>query len=205
MDLPGIGLQLGPQGLLADHLPQLVVARVRRRQPCHLRDETQEAFLGLRIAIGILPHLDQAGDLLLHHDRRQVDHEVGRVARGCFALFRRADAAVRRHHLRPAHLGGHAQQFVVRLAVGVALVEADQVHLDLVLQLQVSLRRAHPHGARRRRHRVQDALEKLAVIITRRHVAFRVAGNLRDQRIDALPGFFQQIQINLWFGAGTHR
>jgi len=64
----------------------------------------------------------------------------------------------------------------VRLAVGLAAVQADLVQLDVKLQLEMALRRA---DSRRRPGRAATASVRAAgtgVVVPRRHVAFRVRG-----------------------------
>ena len=65
VDLAGERFELRPDLLLADHLPQLVVARVAGREAGHLHQELQEAALGVGAAVGVLPDFDEAGDLLV--------------------------------------------------------------------------------------------------------------------------------------------
>ena len=81
VNLPGEGLQLHPDLLLAYHLPQLVVARVARGQAGHAHEKLQELPHGVGAAHRVLPDLHHAGDLLVVDDGGQQDEQVGRIAR----------------------------------------------------------------------------------------------------------------------------
>ena len=54
VDLASERFQLSPEGLLAHHLPQLMIARVRGSQLRHAHQELQEAALRIGIAVGIV-------------------------------------------------------------------------------------------------------------------------------------------------------
>ena len=200
--LAGKRFELRPKRLLADHLPQLMIAGIRRGQLGHLGQELQEAMLSVRIAVGVLPDLDQPGDLLIDEDRGEQDDEIGRIARGDLAFFLGPDAAMGRQHLRPAHLRRGPEQFRMNLPLVLA-VEPDRLHVDLILQLQIALRRADPDGAGRRRDGGQHALQELAVIFCRRQIGLGEPGDFLDEPIDLPPGLFEQIGI-IGFGSSAH-
>ena len=81
VNLPGEGLELHPDLLLADHLPELMIARVAGGEGGHAHQELQELAHGVRAAHRVMPDLDHAGHLLVVDDGGQQDEQIGGVAR----------------------------------------------------------------------------------------------------------------------------
>ncbi len=115
-----------------------------------------------------------------------------------------ADAAARRHVHRLALGDGQAQQLAVGLANLVGLVQADLLEVDLVLDLEIALRRARPDGAGRGRERLQEALEQFAVEHDRRHVGLAEARNLFEALAEPAAFLFNHLEVDLWVRSGGH-
>ena len=69
MDLVREALELVPEPLLRHHLPHLPVLQIGGRQVAQVADEPERALLLGRPPRGIHEDLEQAGDLLVHHQR----------------------------------------------------------------------------------------------------------------------------------------
>ena len=197
MDLAGERFQLRPDLLLADHLPQLVVAGVAGGEPGHAHQELQEAALRVGAAVGVLPDLDQAGALLVHDDRGQEDEEIGGVDGGRAVALGLAQAAMRRQHTGLGAGDRLAEQLVVAFAPFLGPVQADLAHVNLILELEVALLGQQPHRAGRGGEGLQDALEELAVVIVRGQVGLGQVGDLFRQSVDLSPGLLDEVDIIL--------
>src|SRR5205823_2195723 len=108
---------------------------------------------------------------------------VGRVAGGGLPLLRLACKALRRQVEGTRLLKGDAQQLLVRLRRFLVAIEPEPLQVDLVLKLQVALRRAHPDGAGRSGQGRQDALEELSEVVGRKQVQLRQASNFLEQAL----------------------
>ncbi len=167
--------------------------------------ELLEALDGVGMPVGALPDLHQPGHLIVHEDGSNEDHVVGGVAGSGYAACRGAAAGMR-GQMQGLALGDRlAEQLVVGLPVFFALIQADLVHVDLVLELQIALRRAAPNRGGRRRQGGKHALEKFGIVVGRQHVLFRQLRYFFNQAVDLLAGFFNQGDIGLRLGTCTHR
>src|SRR5262249_5438268 len=205
VNLPGERLQLCPKCLLSDHLPELMVPRIARRELGHSRKELEESPLGIGIAVGVLPNFNKTGDLLIDQNGRDQYH-IRRWISGCwFAVFPATGAAMRRDHLGTGHLRAQPKELVMRLPCRLACVETDLADVDLELQLEVSLRRANPDSTGRGGDGGEHSLQELAVIIRRGAIFLGKLGNFFDQTVDLLPGLLEKINVNLRLWTCTHR
>jgi hypothetical protein len=95
----------------------------------------------------------------------------------------------------PSLLERLPEQFIVTLP-RLFLLQADLPEVDLVLQLQMALRRTHPDGAGRGGQPLDDPLEELAEVIGGLKVHFREAADLVEQDVDLPPGFLNLMLAN---------
>ena len=132
VDLVGEPLELVPEPLLRHHLPHLAVLQIGRRQVAQVADKPKRALLLRGPPRGVHQDLEQADDLLVHHERGDDQREVGRVERLRNALDHRA----RRDDLRLRRLEHAAQQSIVRGGLDAAVHHPGDGKLDLILQPQ---------------------------------------------------------------------
>ena len=88
--------------------------------------------------------------------------------------------------------------------VPLGLVQADLLEIDLVLDLEVALGRAHPDGAGRGGQRLQQALEHFAVEHDRRHVGLAEARNLFKPLTEPPTFLFDHLEVDLRVRSGGH-
>ena len=83
---------------------------------------------------------------------------------------------------RPRLLEGQTQKLLMRLLGLLAAIDPQVRQIDLVLELEIALRRAHPDGTGRSSQGGQHALEELAEVIGRGKVQLRQPGDLFKRR-----------------------
>ena len=76
MDLVGEPFELVPEPLLRHHLPHLAVLQIGRRQVAQVADKPQRALLLGRPPGRVHQDLEQADDLLVHHERGDDQREI---------------------------------------------------------------------------------------------------------------------------------
>ncbi len=165
MDGPGERLERCPQLLLTDQLADQLVALEAAGQIGHQRHVLQEAGNRVGWPIRALKDLDDANDraVLALLDGHQQHQEAGVIARGRLTLLGGAHRAVWRKMHRLAGRERHPKQGIVAGTGHLGRVEADLLHVDLELLLQVALRCTNPHGTGGGGQRLQEPLKQFAI------------------------------------------
>ncbi len=198
VDLVREPLKLVPQPLLRHHLPHLAVLQIGCRQVAEVADEPERALLLRRPPGGIHQDLEQAHDLLVHHERGDDQNEVG----GIECLRNAFDHGARRNVLGLRRLEHAAQKGVVRGGLDPAVHHPGYGKFDLILKPEPATAVHHPERTAARGHRRDRPVQKLNVKLVRLNVRFRQVGDLSHQLPDLILRLLEQTRIDNFFRHG---
>ena len=148
--------------------------------------------------VGIHQDLEQADDLLVHHERGDDQGEFGRVE----CLRHSFDHRARRDVLGLRGLEHAAQQRIMGRGLDPAVHHAGHGKLDLVLQPEPAPAVHHPERAAARGHRRHGPVQELDVKLVGLNVRFRQIGDLGHQLADLIFRLLEQTWIDDFFRHG---